>query len=80
MKTGEFITSNTIAYLCNDLKNAEKYYVKDNYCYYNGKFIGTVTSNFDENGIYNIYFIPTKPVKKIEVKFSIKNINEIDFT
>jgi hypothetical protein len=64
----------TLAYICNDLKNAEKYKIIDGKCYYNDKYVGEIreeiTTKNDELH-FNIYFRPVKRIEYIEVNMTI---------
>jgi hypothetical protein len=61
-----------LAYICNDLQNAQNYKVEGNNCYYKDKFIGEVAEKI-ENDAINIYFKPVLPVKSINVSITIEN-------
>jgi len=62
----------TLAYLCNDLKNAPDYRIDGSKCYYNDEFIGIVKEETKDN-IHDIYFYPVKPVESININIIINN-------
>lgn len=64
------INNLTLAYLCNDLQNAQDYEIKGDKCYYKKEFIGEITEELKDD-ILNIYFKPVKPVEYINVNITI---------
>jgi hypothetical protein len=65
------INNLTLAYLCNDLPNAEHYKIDGGNCYYKDSFIGEIREELEET-VLNIYFTPISPVKYVQINFTIK--------
>jgi hypothetical protein len=64
------INNLTLAYLCNDLQNAQDYKIDGNNCYYKDEFIGEIKEGL-KDGALDIYFRPIKPVEYINVNITI---------
>jgi hypothetical protein len=77
----KIINNITLARICNDLENHEKYYIGDNgKCYYNNDYIGEISEKLNENDcILDIYFKPIKPIEYITINFTVdkSNIHEV---
>ena len=65
------ITNNTtLAYICNNLQNAQDYKIDGNDCYYKDELIGEIKEELKDDGL-NIYFKPIKTVEYINVNITI---------
>jgi hypothetical protein len=62
-----------LAYLCNDLQNAQDYKINSNNCYYKDEFIGEIKEEL-KDGVLNIYFKPIKPIEYINVDITINKL------
>ena len=63
-----------LAYICNDLQNAEKYRIdeSDNKCYYEDEYIGDIGEQMNGD-VFSIYLKPIKPVESINVNITLNN-------
>lgn len=64
------INNTTLAYICNDLQNAQDYKIDGNNCYYKDELIGEIKEDL-KDGVLDIHFKPIKPVKYINVNITI---------
>lgn len=71
------INNLTLAYLCNDLENAQDYKIIGGDCFHKGKLIGEINEEFKDD-VLNIYFKPFKPVKCINVNIIIDKPQQSD--
>jgi hypothetical protein len=62
-----------LALMCHDSKHAARYAIEDGgKCYYNGKYIGEIKEELDEeNSVLNVYFRPVTPIEYININITI---------
>jgi hypothetical protein len=71
-KLDYLVSGSILATICNDSLNHLDYSVVGKECFYKGKMIGTVSSEYNiKSGEFNIYFQPIRPIQHITVKFTI---------
>jgi len=67
----------TLAYLCNDLDNAQDYKIIGNLAYHKDKLIGEIREELNGNYL-DVYFKPEKPIESITVNIVINKDDSID--